>query len=48
MSTMIKIAMNNTNVLLQHSPSPDEGSLQLDRLSGAMLECVFMTVCGSV
>ena len=48
MSTIIKITMNDTKVLLQHSPSPNEGSLRLDRLSGAMLECVFMTVFDSV
>ena len=47
-STIIKTAINITNFLLQHSPSPNQGSLRLDRLSGAMLECVFMTVFDSV
>ena len=47
-STMIKMAMNITRVLLQHSPSPDEGPLRLGRMSGAMPECVFMAPGDSV
>ena len=47
-STMIKMAMNITRVLLQHSPSPDEGPLRLDGMSGAMPESVFMAPGDSV
>ena len=47
-STMIKMAMNITRVLLQHSPSPDERPLRLDGMSGAMPESVFMAPGDSV
>ena len=47
-NTMIKMAMNITRVLLQHSPSPDERPLRLDRVSGGMSESVFMAPGDSV